>query len=414
VQQGFTAAEASLVETARAFATRVIAPQAAGWEAAGAGLPRAVVREWVSLGLNALQVSPGRGGAAGGFHAKIAIAEALAEHCMASAFALINIQGSLTRIEREGSPSQIARYLPGLLAGDLISAPALSEPGAGSDFAAIATSAEKVPGGWRLEGEKAWVTNGALADLLVLYAQTEPGAGWRGIASFLVDLHAPGVERLPPDALTGGGAIGAAGIRLTQVFVPDDDLFAPAGQAFKRALRGINGARTHVAAMVCATVGSALRIAVDYAAGRASFGQPLLAHQGLRWQLADVATELEAARLLTARAVDLIADGAEAQLEAAFAKKYAAEMATRGIAACMQAMGAEGLRPAHGLARRLASGPRLAFGYMKRNLLAAETAPLASVLDLEAMHQARTSLTEDHREARQAFVEKRPPVFTGR
>lgn len=351
----FTAAEASLVETARAFAARVIAPKAAGWEAAGAGLPRAVVREWVALGLHALQVSPAHGGAGGGFHAKIAVAEALAAHCLASAFALINIQGSLTRIEREGSPGQIARYLPGLLAGDLISAPSLSEPGAGSDFAAIATRAEKVPGGWRLEGEKAWVTNGALADLLVLYAQTEPGAGGRGIASFLVDLHAPGVARLPPEPLTGGGAIGAAGVRLTQVFVPDDDLFAPPGQAFKRALRGINGARAHVAAMACASVASALRIAVDHAAGRQSFGQPLLAHQGLRWQLANVATELEAARLLTARAVDAIAAGEEAQLEAAFAKKYAAEMATRGIAACMQAMGAEGLRPAHGLARRLAT-----------------------------------------------------------
>ena len=188
-----------------------------------------------------------------------------------------------------------------------------------------------------------------------MYAQTEPGAGAAGIASFLVDLHAPGVTRLPPDTLIGGAAIGACRIRLDGVHVPDADLFAPPGQAFKRALRGITGARTHVSAMLCAVVQTALRTAVDYAASRHAFGVPLLKHQGLRWRLADVATELEAARLLTARAVRIIAAGGDAQVEAAFAKKYAAEMATRSIAACMQAMGAEGLRPEHGLGRHLAA-----------------------------------------------------------
>jgi alkylation response protein AidB-like acyl-CoA dehydrogenase len=347
--------ERALVETAATFTARMITPHAAAWDRAGSPLPRAVVREWASLGLNALQVSPERGGAGASFFAKIAVAEAMARVCMASAFALNNIQGSVTRLEREGSPDQIARYLPALMRGELICAPSLSEPGAGSDFAAIATRATRAAGGWRLEGEKAWVTNGAIADLLVMYAQTEPGTGAKGIASFLVDLHAQGITRMPPDALIGGGAIGAASVRLDGVFVPDADLFAPPGQAFKRALRGITGARAHVAAMVCATVETALGIAVRHAAARRSFGRTLLEHQGLRWHLVDVATELEAARMLTYRAAHIIAAGGDAQVEAAMAKKYAAEMATRGIAACMQAMGAEGLRPEHGLGRHLAS-----------------------------------------------------------
>jgi alkylation response protein AidB-like acyl-CoA dehydrogenase len=350
-----TPSETELVERARDFARRVIAPGAARWEADGTALPRSVVREWAALGLSALQVSTARGGGGGSFHSRLRVAEALAAECFGSAFALNNMQGSVTRMEREGSPDQIARYLPDLMSGAIVCAPSLTEPGAGSDFGAITTRATKVAGGWVLDGEKAWITNGAIADQLILYAQTDPAAGLRGIASFIVNLHAPGIERLPAEALIGGSAIGAAGIRLTEVHVPDEDLFAPAGQAFRRALTSITGARIHVAAMICATVESALRLAVDYAGARTSFGRPLIAHQGLRWQLADVATGLEAAKCLTARAAMLFENNADPQVEAAMAKKDAAERAARGIAACMQAMGAAGLRAAHPLGRHLAA-----------------------------------------------------------
>jgi alkylation response protein AidB-like acyl-CoA dehydrogenase len=107
----------------------------------------------------------------------------------------------------------------------------------------------------------------------VLYAQTEPGSGGNGIASFIVDLEAPGIDKSPPYQLTGGAAIGASAIRLNRVKVCDRDLFAPPGQAFKRALKGISGARTYVAAMTCAVVETALRTAVDYSVERESFGR---------------------------------------------------------------------------------------------------------------------------------------------
>ena len=344
-----------MVTRAQDFARRVIAPNAARWEASGMALPLEIIREYSGLGLNALQVSAQSGGAGCGYHAKLRVAEAIAAECFAAGFALNNMQGAVTRMEREGTPGQIARYLPDLMTGRIIGAPSLSEPGAGSDFAAIATTARKVAGGWRLEGEKAWITNGVIADQLVLYAQTAPGTGHKGIASFIVDVHAPGVERLAAEQLIGGAAIGAAGIRLTDVFVAAEDLFAPAGEAFKRGMRGITGARVHVAAMICTTVESALRIAVSHADTRVAFGQKLIAHQGLRWQLADVATDLEAARLLVNQAATIIQAGGDAQVEAAFAKKFAAEMATRSVAACMQAMGAAGLRTTHPLGRHLAS-----------------------------------------------------------
>lgn len=350
-----SARDRDLVAAAEAFAVRAIAPEAGRREAEGSALPRDVFREWSDLGLNALQVSPERGGRGASYLCKIRIATALGRSCMASAFALINAQGSVTRMEREGSDGQIRRYLPGLVSGEIVCAPALSEPGAGSDFAAIATRAGRVSGGWEITGTKAWVTNGAVADLLVLYAQTEPGTGSRGIASFLVDLHRPGVTRAAPYRLMGGGAIGASEIAFAGVFVPGDDLFAPPGTAFKRALTSITGARTHVAAMACGIVEDSLARAVDHASRRQAFGRPVLDNQGLRWMLAGVATELEAGRLLVDRAARLIEAGRDAVLEAAQAKSFMADMALRNVATCMQAMGALGLSADQPFGRHLAA-----------------------------------------------------------
>ena len=349
-----TATEHRLVVTARDFASQAIAPQIDAWEHARQHLPRSLIAAWARLGLNGLQVSEAQGGSGAGFLCKIAVAAELAKIDFAAAFALTNMQGAATRIAREGSPDQARRYLADLVCARLIGAPSLSEPAAGSDFGAIATHARRIDCGWEITGEKAWVTNGAIADLLVMYAQTDPAQGTRGIASFLIDLHAPGITRLPAEILMGGHAIGAAGIRLDAVRVGEDALFAPPGQAFKAGLRGVTAARVHVAAMVCGMVEAALARTVAHAQSRETFGQPLLRHQGLRWQLADVATQLEALKLLTLRAAATIEAGGDAQVEAAFAKKFAGDMATRSIAACMQAMGAEGLRVAHPFGRQLA------------------------------------------------------------
>lgn len=347
--------ESALVEAAADFARRRIAPHAAAWERDQSHLPRELFREWADLGLISLQLSKAAGGRGASYFCKIAVAETIARTCMPSCFALINAQGSVTRLEREGSPDQIARYLPRMATGALICAPSMTEPGAGSDFAALATTARKVAGGWVLDGAKAWITNGAHADLVVLYAQTDPGSGARGIASFFVDLHAAGVTRRQAYKLFGGHAIGAAEIGLSDVFVPDADALAPPGEAFKMALTAVSAARTHVAAMACGIVAGSLERAVTHAHERQSFGRPLIKHQGLRWSLADVATELEAARCLTYRAAHLIARGEDATMAAAQAKCFAADMALRGVSACMQAMGAIGLGEGEPFGRHLAS-----------------------------------------------------------
>ncbi|HUC67867.1 MAG TPA: acyl-CoA dehydrogenase family protein [Stellaceae bacterium] len=349
-----TAAERALLERARRFRRDYVAPRAALWERERA-LPQEAIREAARLGLTAIEVPEAQGGQGAGFMAKTLIAEELARSCMGFAFSLINTQNVAARIARQGTPAQIARHLAPLIAGERRGGTSLTEPGAGSDFPAITTTARKTETGWRLEGEKAWLTNGASAETIIVYAKTDAAPGTAGMAAFLIDATLPGFERLPAYGLMGGHAIGAGGFRLRDFRVGEDAVFFPPGEAFKRALGSINGARVYVAAMCCGMVAEALRIALDYATRRQAFGKRLLDHQGLRWSLVEVATELEAARLLTYRGAAIIAREGDAVLAAALAKKFAVEMVGRRLDQCMQAMGAEGLREEYPIGRHIAS-----------------------------------------------------------
>ncbi len=302
-----TTDERALLDSAARFRRDHVAPRAAGWERARQ-MARESLREAARLGLTAIEVPRAQGGRGAGFAAKALIAEELARSCMAF-----------------------------------------------GDFPAISTTARRAGSGWVLDGEKAWLSNAAVAEVIIVFAKTDAALGSDGIAAFLIDARAPGFERLPPYALMGGHAIGAGGFRLKDYRADEHALFYPPGQAFKRALASINGARTYVAAMCCGMVAESLRIALDHAARRRSFGKRLLDHQGLRWSLADVATDLEAARLLTWRAADLIARGEDAMLAAAHAKKFAVRVAQQRLGDCMQAMGAEGLREDYPIGRHIAS-----------------------------------------------------------
>lgn len=346
--------EQELVASAERFAAEFIEPHAAGWERERRALSRDIFRHYAAHGFSGLQVPAELGGQGVTFLCKVRVAEVMARSCFAATFALNNSQATAARLARDGTEDQKRRYLGRLVSGELVSAPALTEPGAGSDATAMKTHATKVQGGWRIDGQKAWITNAAHADLLVLYAQTQEGAGAKGIASFFVDLHAEGVTR-SPYALMGGAAIGAAELTFSNVFVPDADVIAMPGNAFKSAMTGITAARTHVAAMANGIVEECLARAVDYAGQRTAFGVTLLGHQGIRWSLADVATELSASKLLTYRAARQIARGQDAIFAASQAKSFAAQMALRAVAACQQAMGAVGLKDELPFSRHLAA-----------------------------------------------------------
>ena len=345
--------ETQALTAARAFAAEVMAPGAAAWElerrqpveAFGAAAAR---------GLCGLIVPRAQGGAGCGVAAMARVMQAMAAADLAFAFALVvhnNLAGALAR---GGSEAQRRRWLLDMLAGRRIGAFLLTEPRGGSDAAAIETRAHRDGAGWRLEGEKSWVSNAASAGLLSVYAQTDPAAGWRGIASFLVEADAPGVERLEPYRMLGGHALGAGGFRFHGARVEAEALFAPPGEAFKAAMQGIDLARVNVAAMCCGLLEDALERALDRIAARPAFGGMLADLQGLQWLLADVATDLEASRLLAFAAAARLDAGEDPAASAAHAKKFATRAALKGVGDCMQAMGADGLKHDHPLARHLA------------------------------------------------------------
>jgi alkylation response protein AidB-like acyl-CoA dehydrogenase len=348
----------ALLARAAAFARDVVRPGAPRWEAEQR-IGREAVEAAAAIGLTALEVPADWGGLGLGFGIKAQVAELLGAADFAFTMSLINTHNVAAKLARE-APAHIARrYVPDLIAGRRLGCTALTEAKAGSDFGAIVTRATRTPHGWRIDGDKAWITNAAEADVIVLYAQTEAGSGGRGIACFVIDGQRAGFRRQPPFALTGQHAIGAGSFNLDGYLASDDEMLQPPGRAFKAAMNSINGARCYIASMCNGMVGEALRVVLAYGQSRHSFGQPLAAHQGWRWRLAEAGAELAGARLLVAQAALQVESGADAQLLAAQAKLVSTRLAERQLPALAQAMGAEGLKREHCFGRHLA-GARVA------------------------------------------------------
>ena len=345
-----------LVERVRIFRDSQVTPHAASWERDRVMAVEAL-RGAAELGLLAMEVPTELGGLELTFRQKLEVIDCLTAVSMPFAFSLVNTSNITSRVALLGTDDHRRRDLADLASGRRFGSTALTEPGAGSDFGAIEMRGTPNGDGWRITGEKAWITNAALSDVIVTYVQTDPDLGAKGIASVLVDGTRPGFERVEPYELMGGHAIGTGGFRLDGYEASAGDVLAPPGKGFIVALSMINGARTYVASMCCSMIRASLITAVRYCSERRSFGRPLIEHQGLAWSLADVANKLEAARLLTDRAAQLIDEEGDraALLPAAHAKKFATEIAEPCIAACVQAMGANGLREEYGIGQHLAS-----------------------------------------------------------
>ncbi len=352
-----TRPEAEVLEAARRWAASAVAPRAEQWER-----DRQFAREAFTAAaqarLTGLMVSEYDGGRGLGPVALARVLEAAAAVDLGTAFSLVVHNNLAATVARRASGPVRNRFLPDLVSGARLGAFLLTEPGVGSDAAAITTTATRIDGGWRLDGEKAWITNAAGADVLSVYATVDRTAGHRGIAAFLVDADAPGVERTGPYDLVGGHSMGTGGFRFTDCRVPDDAMFVFPPEGFRAALEGIDLARVLVGAMCCGMLGHALETATARVKERVAFGAPVADLQGVRFILADAATDLEAARLLTYRAARRLQDGTADPVGAAHAKKFATRAAERQIAQCMQVMGAAGARRDHALPRHLA-GARL-------------------------------------------------------
>ena len=360
----FSTREKEFLAKVQAFADRDILPHAIDC-ALGKEPDKVLFQKAAGLGLTAIEVPRDQGGCGFGFRLKIKICQLLASYDFGFAMSLINTQNVAVRLARDAQKSIRERYLPPLLDGAWSACTALSEPHAGSDFAALTTRAMKVNSGWIIDGTKSWIVNGRRADLAILFAQCQTGknmtseeqsgGGASGIGSFIIDLNAPGVHRFALDSAFSQTTIGSGGFTLDQVSITDDHLLFPAGQAVKRILSEINQARLYVAAMCNGMLEAAIRQVKHYGTQRQTFGKPLSAHQAWRFTLADAITALSASQALTRCAVDQLEDKEDIQRIAAEAKINAVAACQQHLPTLLHAMGAEGLKPDYCFARHIAA-----------------------------------------------------------
>ena len=347
-----TSEEQHLLDVASAFTREDVAPNAAKWENERR-IPLEAYRKAGDVELTGIMLPLQFGGKGVSNVAAARIFEEIATGCLAFAMGLWVQNNVANGLVRNGNRDLVDRFVPTLLKADRLGSFCLTEAHAGSDAAAITTQARQDGREWEVTGEKEWVLHGTISDILCVYCQTDPERGWNGIMALIVEGDPPGLERNEPFRLMGAHALGTNAIRFDHCRVPDSNVLAGPGEGFKAAMAGINRARTFLAAMCYGILRESLRIAIDYAAERHAFGQPVLDFQGLQWHLSDVATNMEAARLLTYHAAHALDRGETAIIEAAHAKKFASTVALTGISECMEAMGANGFRSDLPLARHL-------------------------------------------------------------
>ncbi len=242
-----------------------------------------------------------------------------------------------------GSPEQKRRWLPRLATGEVLGAWGLTEPGSGSDAAALRTRAAPCDGGWVLDGSKAFITNASVGGLAVVMARTEPEkAGARGISAFVVEKDTPGFAAGRPYRKLGLHASDTAELVLEGARVPADHLLGGRGEGFVQAMQVLEGGRIAMAAMAVGIAQAALDQSVRYMKQRTAFGKTLAEFNGLQGMIADVATDVEVARLLTLRAAWLKDAGRPARHAAAMAKLFASEAAMRAATRAVQIHGGAG------------------------------------------------------------------------
>jgi alkylation response protein AidB-like acyl-CoA dehydrogenase len=311
-----------------AFAQEEVRPRVMEMEKAGK-LDSALLPKYFELGLMGIEV-PEEYGGAGGTLFMVTLAVEEISKIDAAAAIVCDVQNTLVNypITRYGSDSQKSKYLP-QLTSEIIGAYALSESGSGSDAFGLATRAEKRGDLWVLNGQKLWITNGAEAGVFVVFANADPSAGYRGITAFIVERGFKGFKVGKKEDKLGIRASSTTELLLDNCEVPEENVLGPVGQGYKIAINTLNEGRIGIGAQMIGVAQGAINAAINYVNERKQFGKPLSDFQAVQFQLAQAATELEAARLMVYNAARLRDGGRPFLTEAAMCKIFSSEVAER-------------------------------------------------------------------------------------
>jgi alkylation response protein AidB-like acyl-CoA dehydrogenase len=266
---------------------------------------------------------------------------------------VVSVQTSLVSaaILKWGNETQKRQYLPRLCSGESLGCFGLTEPDTGSDAASLRTCARRTNGGWLLSGAKMWISLGTHADVALIFAQTDPDLGHRGLACFIVDTRQPGFQASPIHHKLGLRAADTASIALDDVQVADDQLLGEVGDGFKVAMSSLDSGRYSVAAGCVGICQACVDESVSYATERIQFGRPIAGFQMVQGMLADMKVETDAARLLVWRAGHLKDTGQPSTTETSIAKLYATEAANRCATTAIQVHGGSGYVDDHPVER---------------------------------------------------------------
>jgi alkylation response protein AidB-like acyl-CoA dehydrogenase len=313
----------------REFAAREIAPNVLRWDEASE-FPHEVVKQLGQMGLLGVIFPPELGGAGLGYTDYMLAIEELSA-VDGSIGIIVAAHNSLctNHIFLAGNDPQRAKYIPKLASGQWLGAWGLTEPGSGSDAAGARTTATRSANGWVLNGNKTFITNGHYADVSVVIAVTDKEQGTHGLSAFIVEKGTPGFRPGKKENKLGLRASDTSELIFEDCEIPEENLLGKLGEGFVDAMRTLDGGRISIAALSLGIARGALDASVKYVKERRQFGKAIAEFQGIQWKLADMATELDAARLLTLRAAVLKDAGKRVTQESAMAKLYASEVAVK-------------------------------------------------------------------------------------
>jgi alkylation response protein AidB-like acyl-CoA dehydrogenase len=326
----------------REFASREIAPHVSKWDESNE-FPMAVVKKLGSMGLLGVIIPQTYGGAGLGYVDYVLAIEELSavDGSIGLTLAAHNSLGT-NHIFLAGNEAQKRRYVPRLAGGEWLAAWGLTEPGSGSDASNARTTAVKKNSSYVLNGSKTFITNGRYADVAVVIAVTDKSQGTHGLSAFVVEKGTKGFRAGKKENKLGLRASDTSELIFEDCVIPEENLLGAEGEGFIDAMRVLDGGRISIAALALGIGRGALDAALHYVKERRQFGKAIAEFQGIQWKLADMATELDAARLLTQRAAVLKDAGRKVTRESSMAKLFASEVAVKICDEAVQLFGGYG------------------------------------------------------------------------